>query len=218
MNTQPHDVAMAEQNPTFGALQGNGQHFNPDAYGSSIDEMVPKDDDRGVYATFHYEPVLLGFKSKAEGRPIYEDREFVRIIVRGNDKMVVDREATNQDKARFARQYAAFRQGEGQARIGTPLEKVSWISPATVRNYQHLHIYTVEDLAECGDNVLSQMGMGARDLRDKAKSVLSGGGSPLAAENAELKDMLKAMQARLEALEGKGEAADAPKNTGGKAK
>jgi hypothetical protein len=90
--------------------------FNPDSFSAtalaaktrssanttSSSDGRQREDDRGVVANFYLDKVLLGFKSREAGREIYEDREFVSIRVKGQDKMEVVREVTEQDKQRFA--------------------------------------------------------------------------------------------------------------------
>ena len=156
----------------------NANSFSTGQYSSKeqfLDHYVPKDDDRGVIAEFKVEPVLMGFKSKEANREIYEDREFVRILVKGNDKMEVVAEVTDQHRRRFPFQYERFKAGMAQLKSGTPIDRVPGISPSTVKNYISLNIRTIEDLAEVGDNVLDNLGMGARDNREKAIKYLANG-------------------------------------------
>lgn len=153
--------------------------FNPDELPTNTQDtnalyaMVPQEnDDRGVKAEFSVQPVHMGFRSREEGRQIFEDRVFVRILVKGNDKMEVVREATEQDFRRFPREYAAFKAGSPQLRVGTPLSAIAGLGPSMILHLESLNIHTVEDLAECGDNVLPNLGTGARILRDKAQAML----------------------------------------------
>lgn len=82
---------------------------------------------------------------------------------------------------------------------GTPIEDVSFIHPSMVGMLKLKNIHTVEILSDVPDSALSNLGMGARDLRDKAKYYVESQKSAaptlaLAKENQELK-------ARLDALE-----------------
>jgi hypothetical protein len=56
----------------------------------------------GIFAKFSLEPVKMEFLSAQEGRPIFEDREHVTIYIAGDNRTEVFREASDDDKARFA--------------------------------------------------------------------------------------------------------------------
>lgn len=153
-----------------------------------INQYVPKDDDRGVHAEFYLYPVLQGKKSHDAGREIYEDKEYVRIQVKGNDKMIVERQATEQDLKRFPYQYQQFKKGEQQRRIGTPIARLG-LGPSQILSFQSLGVFTIEDMAEVTDTNLSNFGIGARELREKAKGIVSG--SAQGEELSKLKEMVE---------------------------
>ena len=92
----------------------NNNRVNPDFIPADLDEMVPKDDDRGVVAEFFIDKVHMGFKSREAGYPIHEDRPFIRIRVKGNDKTETVREVQEPDKRRFPHQWKAFCEGQTQ--------------------------------------------------------------------------------------------------------
>jgi hypothetical protein len=159
-------------------------------------------DDRACYATFTVEKKLMGLKSHEAGRPIYEDREYVKILVKGQDKQVFVREVTLEDKQRFPNAYAAFKRGIEAPVTGTPVEMLG-LGPSSVEMMRIKGIRTVEDLAELGDDGLQGIGTGARDLQAKAKAFLGRTSSKaveleqaLAAERAKT----AALQAQMEAL------------------
>lgn len=171
---------------------------------SDLTSLIPKDDDTGVHATFYVAKVHMGFKSREAGYPIYEDQEFVRILVKGNDKMMVERPATIEDKQRFQYQYAKFKEGESQLKSGTPLTYLPGVSPATAAEFERLNIRTVQDLAEVGDNVLDNLGVGGRTLRDRARAFV--GEEPVAVrelrnELEEKDKLLTSLSERLRLLE-----------------
>jgi hypothetical protein len=162
--------------------------FNPDSFGNgfgSKDAFLSeynlssdgrqREDDRGVVANFYLDKVLLGFKSREAGREIYEDREFVSIRVKGQDKMEVVREVTDQDKQRFATQYFRFKQGQEQAKVGTPIERLPGMTPSSIHMYKQYNIKTIEDLCEVADSNLQNLGPGARELQRQAQEFISNG-------------------------------------------
>jgi len=100
---------------------------------------------------------------------------------------------------------------------GTSVKNWAVASPAQVEMLIKLHVRTVEQLAQANEEVITRLGMGGRNLVDKAKAYTmqqSGGVGKLAEENANLKlsldkaqsvtaglqEQVKLMQAQLEAL------------------
>lgn len=69
--------------------------------------------------------------------------------------------------------YEAWKNGQELPLNGTAIKEWSAISPAKIKNLIGLGIYTVEDLAICNDQGLSRIGMGARELKQKAVNWLS---------------------------------------------
>lgn len=183
--------------------------FSPEAYGPTggskeaflseynlNDRGQQRDDDKGVHAEFSLYAVLMGFKSKEAGKEIFEDREFVTIRIRGQDKTEVVREATELDKRRFPRQYAEFKAGNRQARMGTSILQLVGMTPARAMTFQQFNIHTIEDLAEVADGYLQNLGMGARDLRRQAQEFVSNGKTA----NSELQAKLDTQQQQIAQL------------------
>lgn len=150
-----------------------------------------RDDDRGAVAKFFIAPVYMGFKSEQAGKAVYEDREFVSIRVKGQDKTEHVCEVREEDKRRFAFQYQQFKAGQSQAKAGTPIERLQGVSPSAVLLFRQHNIRTIEDLAEVADGHLANLGMGARDLQRQAIAYLSNG----KVANDELTKRLDALEA-----------------------
>lgn len=125
-------------------------------------------------------------KSEREGRPIYEDKEMVEIRIPGDKLMTWIGVVEDKHRQRWPEQYAAFKRGEERAASGTPLEQ--WpnatLNKSRVAELKAQNILSVEELANIPDNVLPKLGMGARELREQAKSYISTAKS--AAENSHL--------------------------------
>src|SRR5215471_1867416 len=68
--------------------------------------------DEHLLVVFYMGTMKNDARSAEEGRLIVDDVECVKIIIPGDKNNMLDRPATPRDKARFARQYAAFRQGK----------------------------------------------------------------------------------------------------------
>lgn len=156
--------------------------------------------DEGVFAEFYLHAVQNNFLSEKEGRPIFEDKLYIRIRSPGDRRNEVDREAKDGDKRRFPRQWMLYNQGASQATTGTPLEEWPQMTPASVKNLKSMDIHTMEGLAAVTDGNLATLGMGARVLRDGAISYLErakegAGTRAMAAENADLRAKLEALEA-----------------------
>lgn len=148
---------------------------------------------QGLLVSFFVEAVHMAKASELANRPIYEDREFVRIIPIGDNKSEVVEEASQMYKDRFPDEYARFQKGEKEQQTGTPLKEWSFIRPSQIKMLNYLNIFTVENLATCGDDSIQRMGPGGRQLVHQAQAYLMKAkdgavASQFAAENAELKE------------------------------
>jgi hypothetical protein len=123
---------------------------------------------------FFTDAVKLEWKSRQEGRPIFEDREFVRIIIPGDRRSMAVEPVSEEHKARWPREYEAFRIGREAPLEGTPLSEwpVSLMSPARVQELAYFNLRTVEQLAAVNDAQLQNLGMGSRELRERARTWL----------------------------------------------
>lgn len=158
------------------------------------------DDD--LIAMFVMESVRLGAESEKAGRNIYRDVPFLWIRFPGDRTREVKRKATDADKARFPRQWAAFQNQQQEVHEGTPIEDWGPISKSLALTYKGLNIHTVENLAAVGDHLLQNLGHGAREMRDKAVAWLkSAEGSAellaLQAKNQSLQDDIEALKAQI---------------------
>ncbi|ABC89907.1 hypothetical conserved protein [Rhizobium etli CFN 42] len=177
------------------------------------DQHMP--DNTGIYASFSLEPVEQTFLTEKEGRPIFADKEFVRIFIAGDKHTEVYREVTDNDRLRFADAYKRFKEGAAarEQLTGTPLAQWPYLKPSQIKELEAVNIYTVEQLAALSDTAKQKIGMGANELTAAARAYLataenSSAASAFAAENERLKDevsrlqaQMKEMAARFEALE-----------------
>lgn len=107
--------------------------------------------------------------SDEAGHPVYKEKDYVRIISPGNDKEIIHREVTDDDKSRWPREWAAYQNKEEVPVEGTILTEWPQISRAQALTLEGMHVKTVEQLAEINDQAISNMGMGFRDLKNKAR-------------------------------------------------
>jgi len=175
------------------------------------------DTDKSIIPVFYLDAVQLGFKSEQEGRPIFEDREFVKILIAGDGKTEVNREVTQNDRQRWPEAYSRFKQGlqDRDQIVGTPLAEWPVMTPADIRNWHSVNVFTVEQLASLSDTALQTYGMGARETQTKARAYLeqakdtaavqahAAENERLRAENEQLRADLRALAQRIDAVEQK---------------
>lgn len=161
--------------------------------------QLPNADASKVFAEFSLHPKQNQAKTVEAGRPIFDEVEYVRIVVPG-DRDEVHRPAREQDRANFPAQYAAFKAQTSQEAVsGTPLASVPFINRAMVAELAVFNCRTVEQLAAMPD-AAAQRFSGIQELKRQATDFLAAaaGAAPLEqarAENAQLKSRLEALEA-----------------------
>lgn len=128
-------------------------------------------DDR-LYVQFYLRPVMNNFKSAEAGRPIFDEKDFVRIIAAGDKNSVVDTFAKESYQRRFATRYAAYKANQEQVAVsGTPVSAVPWIGMGLAAELKAMNVHTVEQLANMADTHAQKI-MGYSKLKDKAEAFL----------------------------------------------
>lgn len=163
---------------------------NPEFVGAS-------NPDSALIVTFRWDKKLNEFRSKEEGRPIYDWMDWIRIEIPGNNLCNVDRPVYAADKLRFPIQWARYEQvksGGPTITAGTPLEQWPMVSREIAEALRYFKFYTVENIAEASDGALQGIGMAGGmaplALRDRAQAWLRAAkgqadATKLAEENAE---------------------------------
>lgn len=177
--------------------------------------MANPNEETRLIVTFENFPVLNEAKSREANRPIYEDMEVCRIRM-GGDRLQAPvfpawaeapGGAENEDgyivpmtyKEKYAEQYRKFKAGEVQTKEGTPIEALSFLTPARVKEFKALNIYTAESLASLEGASLKSLGQGGLEWKTKAKAYLenaagSANVTKLASENEFLKQQLEELR------------------------
>jgi hypothetical protein len=175
-------------------------------------------DDRNLFVEFFRHPVQSGYQTELQGRPVFMEFDFVRIMIPGDKNTKIERKATANDKERFPRAWQAYQNKEQPSFEGTLLKEWPAITVSMVAELNALNVFTVDQLARLSDSQVQKIGMGGLDLRAKAGAFLEAAkdGSAVqryAAENERLKGqveqqnvMLTELAARIEALEAGGKA------------
>jgi hypothetical protein len=128
--------------------------------------------DARLVVRFSMQPRLDSARSAEEGRECYREVEFVTILIPGDKTLTVNRPVMASDKQRFPQQYAAFKNKQGEAIIGTPLSAWGMVNEGQRRELEYFNIRTVEQLAEVSDGFAGNM-MGVHALKAQAQRYMA---------------------------------------------
>lgn len=138
------------------------------------DTFAPAGKADNIIPRFYVKAVKNEFRSEAEGREVYNDVEYVEMIVPGDKNSIVDERVKDVHRERWARQYAAFKESREAPVEGTPLEEWAAVTVSQVMELKSSHVRTVEQLAGLSDSQLSKVvPMGGHALREKAQLYVS---------------------------------------------
>jgi len=153
---------------------------------------------KGVHARFYWFPYRDEAASAEQGRPIFQDREFVELLAPGNSTNIIRRKVSDLDRRNFPAQYALFKQGDNEQLVGTPLAEWPMVTRSQVEELAYIKCRTVEQLGDLNDAACTTM-PGLYDLKRKAKAWLEKAASDapftaLAKENDDLKARIAALE------------------------
>jgi hypothetical protein len=157
--------------------------------------------------------------SKREGRYMTRDVDYVTVFIpysRDTNVFEVDQWIANLQQytregripqdwlPNYQRLYDAWKNGQELPPNGTPIKGWGVISPAAQENLIHYRVLTVEDAAGMGEDIMRKIGMGALEIKSKAKTWLAqlNERGPMTVKMAELEkenELLKGSIASLEA-------------------
>jgi hypothetical protein len=165
---------------------------------------VPTSDKETAFAIFSIEARENPYETKKQGRPVFENIEYVEIIVPGS-KDVFRQPASEGHKQRFAQQYAQFKARETQRPDGVPIDELSTATAAERATCKALNVLTVEALASYPDSAAHRLGPGAQALKRKAVAFLQSqkGASfatALQEENRTLRNEVAALKSQMTEL------------------
>ncbi|MAS09920.1 hypothetical protein [Salinisphaera sp.] len=144
--------------------------------------------DDGCIPQFYMRAVEAKAQSRIEGRPIYVDKPYVKILIPGQKNSVPDRPVRPDDKHRWPQQWSRFEQSREQVQ-GTPIEEWPYLGQARVAELRALNIRTVEQIAELPDGSVTKLGPDGRDLVERAKNHLQGDDETIKALRSELEQL-----------------------------
>lgn len=160
--------------------------------------------DTKLFVQFFRKPVLQPGLSEQEGRAIYKEVDYIKIMVPGDKLSVIERPVDSIDARRFADRYQKWKAGQGNAIEGTPISSLPKMTPSKVEEYKFFGLHTVEQLADANDN-LGQKFFGFQEDKRAAKAFLeiAKGNAPIEKMNEELKardSKIEELQAQIEAI------------------
>lgn len=145
-------------------------------------------------------------------RTTFENRggvEWLIIHVPGGDTVEyiltdADGKAVRPDKIeQYQLEYDAWKNGGKAPLRGTNIRQCDALTPEQIRTCERAHVLTVEDLAQASEQTIRTLGMGAREIKNKAVQWLSSHNSTgaLFAENERLNTMLAESNEQIAALQ-----------------
>jgi hypothetical protein len=137
-------------------------------------------------------------KTLEEGRPVFIEKPYVRIMVPGDKDNIVQRPVRVNDMERWPKQWQAFENRREQPLEGTPLAEWPGLTRSQCDELAHFGVKTVEALAGMPDSV-AQKFMGIQSLKRKAQDYIDAAKSSapfdqLREENVMLKNELAALK------------------------
>lgn len=156
--------------------------------------------DHQLNVRFYKHAELNSAKSRTEGRKVFEDKVYVRILIPANRLNVIEREATQEDRVRFAKQFEAFVQRGEQLQNGSALDQLPFLTKAQILELKALKIETVEQLAGVPDTTVQLLGTGGMTLKQRAIQFLDErkSSSALAEQNRSLVEQIAELRAMVE--------------------
>ena len=178
-------------------------------FAMNFEDNQQDDSDKKLFVVFFREAVLNELKTTAEGRPIYDDVDMIRVHTPGSrDTLVAPAHAGYQK--RFPGQWGQYVKNVEQTASGTPLKVVPWLTMSQVAELATFNVKSVEQLAGMADNVANKF-MNHHALKQQATAFLEAakGAAPLLKmqkeletrdeQIAELQTAIKAMQEAIRA-------------------
>lgn len=170
-----------------------------------MDYVAPDGRDR-IIPRFHIKPVRDNFQSEKQGREVWNDVEYVELIVPGDNKNIVDVAVKDEHRDRWPTKYAAFKANMEAPESGTPLDEWAGVGRSQVMELNSVHIRTVEALASLSDAQLAKcVPMGGHALRAKAQRFIeqTDAEKPLAEMTQRIRELEDKLAAALEATKEK---------------
>ena len=126
----------------------------------------------GLRIEFYLRAVQNNYKSEKEGKPVWEDKIYIKKISPSDLSNIIDRPMREGDKKQFHEEWRRYELGESERVmvVGCPLEELGF-TPALIKTLNDREIRTVEQLSLCSDEGLSRI-MGGFQMKQTALKYL----------------------------------------------
>jgi len=202
----------------------------------SVGEILERDENRPAYVRFERRAVTDSERTLSEGHHVSKDEDYA-LITPPYSKDVVEKKVAawfvsvdkNVRAGRIPQKhldlwkesYRRWQDGQEPPVDGTPIKDWSSVSPAQCKNLLSAGCRSVEDLAQANDEAMRRLGMGANDLKNKAKAWLQAAKdhgpltmqiASLEKENDQLKGTIQSLQDQIKRFEIRMDAQDVEAN------
>jgi len=184
----------------------------------SVGDILERDEERPAYVRFELRAVKDNEASLKAGHYVSKDEEIVLIMPPYSKDChentvprwlpQLDREVNNgripiKHKELWLEIYARWKKGLEPPVNGTSVKDWNAISPAQCQNLINAGCRSIEDLAQVNDEGMRRIGMGANDLKNKAKAWLQAAKDhgPLTEEVTQLKNQNKQLEGTISSLQ-----------------
>jgi len=161
--------------------------------------------DAALAVRFYKRAIQDIFQTTKQGRPIFQDVDYIEIFTPGNQLNIIDTPVREHHKVRFPVQWAHYRNQHGgdQRETGTPVNQWPFLSMSQAEELKAIKFFTVEMIANASDLQINSIGMiggmAPNVLRERANAYLNAAAGTAsveaeATEKAQLKEQLKALQ------------------------
>ena len=178
--------------------------------------MINKDDALVIPVFRTLKPEINKEKTKAAGRPIYDEgMEVVEVRFAGDRNKVsvfpahvicgevLDEDGDTQRityAQRWQKQYERFKAKQQQVAEGTPLSELPFLTEGKRMELKALNIYTAESLAAVDGQPLKNLGQRGRELKNQAQAYLDNAAGTadvtgMAAKIADLENLVAELRA-----------------------
>ena len=132
---------------------------------------------RGKMAVFfHTVQEPNEFKSRQAGRPIFDEKVYIKKLVPGDQYLTIDREVRESDKDQFPQQWARWLQTRENVVSGTPIALWPELTETQKAEFAAIKIQTIDQFANLPDSMGARI-MGFNELREKARAFIAASSS-----------------------------------------
>lgn len=161
--------------------------------------QIGTEKERTTHVKFYKKAVKNNFKSAQENKNVFDEKEYIKIIIPGDNKTLIDRRVTDKDRnVDYPNLYQNYKKREKDLEVGTPLAMLPTLRDIDVQKLQALNVHTLEHLVNLGEAAIKKV-EGCRQMMRDAEKFLSTDDlvKKLEKENLELKDKIKELENEL---------------------